>query len=82
MPDEADDNTQTHAAGPWQEGEPDKRGRYLIEYEEYDQRRVFVADYGLNNTGEEIKLKWTAIMDTATVLRYAHIHSPYIQHHE
>jgi len=82
MPDEAHDNTHASAAGPWQEGEPDKCGRYLVEYEEYGQRHVFVADYGLNNTGDEIKLKWKAIMDTATVLRYACIHSPYAQYHE
>jgi hypothetical protein len=82
MPDEADDNIQAHAAGPWQEGEPEKRGRYLVEYEEYDQRRVFVANYRLRRIGDDMELQWAGIMDTATVLRYAPIHSPYIQYHE
>lgn len=82
MPDEAEDSIQTQAAGPWQEGEPERRGRYLIEYEEYGQRRVFVADYGLTKTGEKVELEWRGIMDTATVLRYAPIHSPHVQYPE
>jgi hypothetical protein len=82
MPDKADDPAHASAAGPWQEGEPAKRGRYLIEYEEYDQRRVFVADYRPRRIGDDMELQWAGIMDTATVLRYAPIHSPYVQYPE
>jgi hypothetical protein len=80
--DASDGSEPAGAAGPWKEGEPAKRGRYLIEYEEHGQKRVFVADYSMTRTGDGIELKWTALMDTATVLRYAPIYSPYTQYHE
>jgi len=86
MTDDAEDPSDASepagAAGPWKKGEPAKRGRYLIEYEEHGQKRVFVADYGLTRAGHEVELEWTALMDTATVLRYAPIRSPYTQYHE
>jgi len=82
MPDEADDNTHANAAGPWQEGEPERRGRYLIEYEQYDQRRIFVADYCLEKTANDLKLKWASMSEGARVLRYACIDSPHAQYPE
>jgi len=85
MPDKADDPAHASeaagAAGPWQEGEPEKRGRYLVEYEEYDQRRAFAVDFWLPRTGDDLKLQWASIPEDARVLRYAPIHSPYTQYH-
>ena len=82
MPDELDE-PQTHAAGPWQEGgEPEKHGRYLIEYEQYGQRSVFVADYRLLRDSEDLDLQWTGVLGDAEVLRYARIRSPYTEYHE
>jgi hypothetical protein len=82
MTEQTDEPAHANAAAPWQEGEPEKRGRYLIEYEQYDQRRIYVADYALRRVGDHMKLQWASMPEDARVLRYARIHSPYTQYHE
>lgn len=54
----------------WREGPPDDYGRYLIEYEQHGQQRVFIGGY------DPVEERWYSL-DDATVLRWAEIKSPF-----
>jgi len=81
MDDKIDSITRTKAAGHWQEGDPDQLGRYLIEYEEYGQRRVFVADWTFH-PGDDNPWQWANVTSTMNVLRWAPIHSEHVRYTE
>ena len=62
-----------NAAGPWREGTPRKSGRYLVEYQHRNRKRVFVADYYKDEDGNR---KWDkAGLEGIEIIRYARINS-------
>jgi hypothetical protein len=58
--------SESHAAGPWQAGDPPREGRYLVEYRQGMVRRVFIGDW----FGQ-----WSALLD-AEILHWAEINDP------
>lgn len=56
------------AAGPWQTGEPDREGRYLVEYRQGHVQRVFIGDW--------IDGRWSSLPGDTEILQWAEINDP------